>query len=149
MFTSADAVNLLRAPIARAANENAFSVIAYYVMPDHVHLLVIGDSEASDCRTFIARAKQYSGFHFAQVFEQKLWQRYGWERTLRDDEKTMDLIRYIVGNPVRAGLTKRAADYPFMGSLMYSLPDLLALVGEPISRSGDESPGASGFSRTS
>jgi hypothetical protein len=33
-------------------------------MPDHVHLLVEGQSESSDARALIARMKQNSGFYF-------------------------------------------------------------------------------------
>jgi putative transposase len=66
----------------RAAVDEGFAILAYCFMPDHVHLLVEGQATDSDCRRFIARAKQLSGFHFQKVFGQRLWQRYGFERTL-------------------------------------------------------------------
>jgi putative transposase len=113
LFTSAAVVDLGLAQISRAASETGMAVIAYCFMPDHLHLLVRGESEASDLRDFIKRAKQYSGFYYSKTSGRKLWQRYGHDHVLRDDEKTEDVVRYILLNPVRAGLCERAADYPF------------------------------------
>jgi len=33
----------------------------------------------------------------------RLWQRYGFERVLRDDEATLVVAKYILENPLRAG----------------------------------------------
>ena len=59
-------------------------------MPDHVHLLIAAESEASDCLQFIARAKQYSGYYYARRYGGRLWQRYGFEHILRDTELTLN-----------------------------------------------------------
>jgi REP element-mobilizing transposase RayT len=89
---------------------------------------VEGQSDDSDCRRFIARAKQYSGFHFQAVFGRRLWQRYGYEHVLRDDEAPVSVARYILENPVRAGLVAAVQDYPYSGSSVYSLEQLLEAV---------------------
>ena len=96
-------------------------------MPDHLHLLIEGlaEAESSDCRRFISRAKQFSGYHYAKAFGHRLWQRYGFERVLRDDEATLVVARYILENPLRAGLVGRIEDYPFAGSRVYSLAEIL------------------------
>ncbi len=93
-------------------------------MPDHAHLLVEAESDDSDAHRFIRAAKQYSGFHFKQRFGVQLWQRYGFERTLRDDEATVSVVRYILENPVRARLVLKVEDYPFGGSSVYSLAEI-------------------------
>ena len=36
-------------------------------MPDHLHLVVEGESDESNRLTFIRKAKQYSGFYFAKA----------------------------------------------------------------------------------
>jgi putative transposase len=97
-------------------------------MPDHVHLLVQGQTEESDGRTFIKRAKQFSGFYYKQTFGRTLWQRYGFERVLRNDEPTLVVARYIIANPVRAGLVDRVEEYPFVGSCVYELSEILEAV---------------------
>jgi len=121
-------VDLVLAQISRAAREQQFAVIAYCFMPDHVHLLVHGESEASECRRFIKLSKQYSGYYYSKAFQGVLWQRYGFERTLRKEEQTLTVARYILSNPIRANLVKKVEDYPFVGSLEYELRELLASV---------------------
>ena len=128
LFTTHVVVGLVLQQIARAADEQQFAVIVYCFMPDHVHLLVEGQRADSDGKKFIARAKQYSGFYYKKEHRSNLWQRYGFEHTLRDDELTLVVAKYILENPVRAGLVERVEDYPFLGSLVYSLSELLEAI---------------------
>jgi|SRR6266850_92408 len=125
IFTAGPVVDLVLAQISRAADENRFDVIAYCFMPDHLHLLIEGRSDSSDCKQFIARAKQYSGFYYSKAHRQKLWQRYSFEHVLRDDQKSVVVGRYILQNPVRAGLVRRIDEYPYVGSLVWPMPALL------------------------
>ena len=74
---------------------------------------------------FMTAAKQYSGYHYSRTFKGKLWQRYGYERTLRKDEDIVTVARYILENPVRAGLARTVEEYPFVGSMVCELHDLL------------------------
>ena len=127
-FTEKNRVDLVFEQILRSATENEFGIFAYCFMPDHLHLLVEGLSDRSHAVTFINRAKQYSGYYFKRAFDAKLWQRYGFEHTLRDDETAVSFARYILENPVRAGLVDRVEDYPFCGSLMYRLEEVLDAV---------------------
>jgi putative transposase len=112
----------------RASVDEAFAVLAYCFMPDHVHLLVEREATDSDCRRFIARAKQLSAFHFQKMFGLRLWQRYGFERTLRSNDATLSVARYILENPIRARLVERVQDYPFLGSSVYSLNEIVDAV---------------------
>ena len=101
-------------------------------MPDHVHLLIAGTSETADCKRFIALAKQYSGFYYKKQHRRRLWQRYGFERVLRNDEATLAVARYIIENPVRAELVSDPRDYPFLGSAVYSLEEILSAVQDDV-----------------
>ena len=73
-------------------------------MPDHVHLMIHGQADNSDCKAFIKLAKQYSGFYFKKSHGHQLWQRYGFERVMRDEKELAFTIGYVVANPVRPGL---------------------------------------------
>ena len=97
-------------------------------MPDHLHMLVEGEAEDSDCREFISRAKQYSGFHYKAAFGHRLWQRYGYERVLRNEESAVSVARYILENPIRAKIADRIDDYPYSGSSRYSIEELIEAV---------------------
>lgn len=125
-FTNEDAVALVWEHIQQRATELGFAVLAYCFMPDHVHLLIEGLTEASDCRHFISRAKQFSGFYYARRFGGRLWQRYGYERVLRSDEATEVVMRNILANPLRAGLVDDVRDYPYLGSSICAVHDLIA-----------------------
>lgn len=120
-FVTDDAVALVRTQIARAAAEEDIALLAYCYMPDHVHYLVEGKAENSDCLRFIARGKQFSGYYYKAKFGHRLWQRYSYEHTLRSEEAAISVARYILENPVRAGLVTRIEEYPFSGSSVYSL----------------------------
>jgi hypothetical protein len=50
-------------------------------------------------------------------------------RILRHDEATLDVVAYIVANPVRAGLCSSPREYSYLGSTVYSMDDLLDAIG--------------------
>ncbi|VVN18047.1 hypothetical protein PS645_04155 [Pseudomonas fluorescens] len=49
--------------------------------------------------------------------QQRLWQRGYYDRALRRDEDIKDAARYIVMNPLRAGLAKRLGEYPLWDAI--------------------------------
>ena len=128
LFTSAERVDLVHGQILRAATEESAAIIVACYMPDHLHLLIQMETESSDCLRFISRAKQYSGFHFKKGFGEPLWQRYGYERIMRDNEQTLVVAKYILENPVRAGFAMRAEDYPFSRSERYPIRAIIDAV---------------------
>src|SRR5687768_1597425 len=121
-------VDLVCEQFVRASRSTRMAVIAYCFMPDHVHLLVAGVREDSLLKPFIKAAKQYSGFYFKQQRGIALWQRYGFEHVLRSEEATEAVARYVIANPVRAGLVTQPRDYPFWGSFVYSREELLEYI---------------------
>ena len=128
LFVKPEAVELVRTQIERAAVDFKMAVIAYCFMPDHAHLLVEGQAADSDCRQFISRAKQYSGFHYKATYGDRLWQRYGFEHVLRNEEAAVSVARYILENPLRARLVERVDEYPFSGSGVYTIEQIVDAV---------------------
>ena len=124
-FLQAANVDIAHDQILRAAVANKFSIHTYCYMPEHVHLVVEAEHDDCDLKCFVARAKQYSGFHFKRATASALWQRYGYERVLRNEESTIAVARYVIENPVRAGMVASPADYPFWGSSTWSRDELL------------------------
>lgn len=109
----------------KVATEEKFAILAYCLMPDHVHFLVEGMTNQSDFRRFVKRAKQHSGAAYALEYRQPLWQEGYYERILRRDEDARDVARYIVWNPVRAGLSLMPAEYPYLGSDVWLIQALI------------------------
>lgn len=115
-LATSDIAQLVLLQFRRTADLEGFALIAYCIMPDHVHLIVSGRRDTSDLRRFVKMAKQRAGAAYAMRSGQPLWQKGYYERILRRDEDVWRLARYVIENPVRAGLVGRASDYPHVGS---------------------------------
>jgi len=91
-------------------------------------MLVVAQSEAADLQRFVRLAKQRSGYLFSRATGRRLWQESYFDRTLRDGEGPAEVIKYMIENPVRAGIVESPAAYPYWGSQTYSRQDLLEFV---------------------
>jgi REP element-mobilizing transposase RayT len=128
-FTETRVVEMARLQFFQSAERESFEILAYCFMPDHLHALVTAVSNAADFTRFARLAKQRSGFQFVRMTGEALWQKSYFDRTLRDDECPASLVRYIIENPIRAGLASSPADYRHWGSQSYSREGLLEFVG--------------------
>jgi REP element-mobilizing transposase RayT len=99
--------------LRRAARATCFEVLAFVVMPDHVHLLVQGAADDANAIKFMQRFKQSTGFRFKKLRRSALWQRSFFDRVLRHDEDVLAVARYILDNPVRAGLIGADEDWRY------------------------------------
>ena len=68
--------------------------------------------------------KQQSGFWLSKNNVGARWQKDFFDRIVRRDEDLMAELRYVALNPVRGGLVRDWADYPFLGSDAFDLGDL-------------------------
>ena len=101
-----------------------FEIPAYCVMHDHVHVLAEGTAKDADLRRFVSRWKQLTAYEWKRRTGQTLWQKGYFDHVLRDEESDIGVIKYIVSNPVNAGLTERPEDYPLTGSSRYTFAQL-------------------------
>jgi len=85
-------------------------------MPDHLHLLVQGLSGQSDLKRCISRFKQMSGYRFKRRYGKQLWQPSYYDHVLRKGEDIATVMKYILLNPVRAGLAEDFREYPYSNS---------------------------------
>ena len=107
------------------AEQQGFLVWAYCFMPDHLHLLVEGQSSHADMRQFVRLFKQRSAYWFKGVRGAQLWAANYYEHVLRNDEATAAVARYIIQNPVRKGTVDDFSSYPYSGSFeLESIEDL-------------------------
>jgi putative transposase len=124
-FRSADVVKVLWLQFLRTSADHGFAIPAYCFMPDHVHVLAEGRRESADLRRFVNDVKQRTAHDARSWIRGRLWQPGYYDRVLRDDDSSHDVARYIVANPVRAGLVASPRDYPFLGSDLVSVVDLV------------------------
>lgn len=93
-------------------------MLAWVLMPDHVHwLLQLGDADRLD--DLVGRLKSASSRHANRSLNRagSLWAKAFHDHALREEQDLQAVARYIVANPLRAGLVKRLGDYPFWNAI--------------------------------
>ncbi len=82
-------------------------------MPDHVHWLVqLGD--ADELSMLVGRMKAVSAKALSQAgVAGRVWAKGFHDRALRKDEALKPAARYVIANPLRAGLVEKVGDYAF------------------------------------
>lgn len=89
--------------------------LAFVVMPDHFHWLLVlqdGASLSAVMRVVKGRSAHAIGQCHQRPVHSKFWQDGFHDHALRKDEDIKAAARYIVANPLRAGLVSRIGDYP-------------------------------------
>ncbi|MDO8465428.1 MAG: transposase [Gallionella sp.] len=99
-------------------DDEAVCSLAWVVMPDHVHWLFhLGehmDLSAAIKRFKACSARRVNGYLNRQG---ALWQKSFYDHALRKDEDIRGVARYIVANPLRAGLVEHVGDYPLWDAI--------------------------------
>ncbi len=94
-------------------SETDYSLHAYVIMPDHIHLLIVPKSTVEKAVQLIKggfsfRAKR----EFAWKFE--VWQQGFTDNRIRDEADWQHHLAYIRENPVQAGLVEDTGLYPYV-----------------------------------
>jgi putative transposase len=124
-FGDAEIGQRVREQLLSTAARSDVEVLAFCFMPDHLHALVEGRTEQADCQKCAGRFRRQSAFYFRRDGHARLWQDGYFDRVLRHEEATLDVVRYVLLNPVRAGLCADASDYPLLGSTRYRVGELM------------------------
>jgi REP element-mobilizing transposase RayT len=93
--------------------------LAFMVMPDHLHwLFQLGDRNPLD--GVLHGMKTYTALQINRrrgIQGGTVWQPGYFDRALRAEEDVREVARYIVANPLRAGLCRQIGDYPLWDAL--------------------------------
>ena len=92
------------------------NLLAWVLMPDHMHLLVeLGDREPLEL--VIQRVKSLVSKELRLALgPAQIWQAGFHDHALRDSEDIIAVARYVIANPIRAGLANGVGEYSFWGS---------------------------------
>ena len=95
-----------------AQNLGLVNSLAWVVMPDHFHWLV--ELESCSLSNLMRRTKSLITREVNLSCDRNgpLWQQGYHDRALRREEDLVKMARYIVANPLRAGLVEKLGDYP-------------------------------------
>ena len=99
-------------------------ILAYVVMSDHVHLMVVPGhlGLSDDMRILKGRFARHLNHESGR--RGSLWQERFYESVVRTDEQMFGYIDYIHNNPVEAGLCERPEDWPYTSARQSGGPDL-------------------------
>ena len=88
--------------------------LAFVIMPDHMHwLFVLGPGYSLS--NVVSGLKSYSARSINNKLSQPgilVWQRGFHDHAFRREEDIKHTARYVVANPLRAGLVRRIGGYP-------------------------------------
>lgn len=106
-------VATLMEEVMRFHHGSRFELLAWVVMPNHVHtLLKVGDTPLSK---IIQNWKSIVAVKANNLLGRTgdFWQADYWDTFMRDEEQTRKAIRYIENNPAKARLCRAPEDWPF------------------------------------
>ena len=101
------------------ADEKKYSsTLGFVVMPDHLHwIFKLGKSK--DLSSTVKYVKGSSAIQINR-YSQNLkfqWQPGFHDHAIRNDESLVAVMRYVIANPLRAGIVESIGDYPSWDSV--------------------------------
>lgn len=90
----------------------ACRTLAWVVMPDHIHwLFELGNTTLASLMCQF-KSRTTCAIYKACAHKGAIWQPGYHDRALRREEDLRKTARYIIANPLRAGLAEHVGDYP-------------------------------------
>ncbi|MGC5703195.1 transposase [Pseudomonas sp. NFXW11] len=108
---------LVVAELQQIQEQGLANSLAWVLMPDHLHWLL--QLHAGTLPQVMQRMKSRSTLRINQRLGLRgaFWQSGYHDRAVRDGEDIQHIARYIIANPLRAGLVRRIGDYPLWDAI--------------------------------
>ena len=106
VFQDLAAARVLVNTLRQEASRDQAHTWCYVVMPDHFHWLLRLNDERLE--QVVGRVKSLS----ARKIGRRIWQKGFHDRAVREEDDLRGMARYVIANPIRAGLVKSVGDYP-------------------------------------
>ncbi len=120
LFTSPHACSVFLRALEEIRRQYRLVVVAYVVMPEHVHLL-ISEPERADLSAAIKALKQSVS---RQLLHQsdcpQFWQHRFYDFNVFTDRKRIEKLRYIHRNPVTRALAARPEEWQWSSFRYYA-----------------------------
>jgi len=108
------------ATFVSSADRESATLLAWVLMPDHFHGLIRLDGNRPLPRVVQRMKSVASRACRTRHPDMAIWARAFHDHALREDEDLCHAARYLVANPVRAGLVEHVHDYPFWDAIWLS-----------------------------
>jgi len=121
LFFDWEAASVAASVMTRADSWPGANLLCWVLMPDHWHGLVEldGNTQLADVMR-VAKGRSARAINLALARSGTVWMPGFHDRALRREENLVEAARYIVANPLRAGLVKRMGNYPFWDAIWLS-----------------------------
>ncbi len=85
-----------------------FKLICYCIMPNHVHIVFELLSEERNVGEIVGSIKKYSARRANKILKREgtFWQAESFDRLVRDEVELFFTVKYVLLNPVNAGLVE-------------------------------------------
>jgi len=103
---------LLVAELRQATETGFVESLAWVIMPDHLHWLFILRKGTLDSVINCVKSRSAISINSHIGTNGRFWQKGFHDRAIRRDEDIRSVARYIVANPLRAGITDDIGTYP-------------------------------------
>jgi putative transposase len=113
LFQDFDLGRLLVKEMRQLNDNNLLHSFAWVIMPDHLHWMFQLDDRLN-LSNLVKKLKARSSHAINARTERQgpVWQRGFHDHAIRRDEDLRAVARYIIANPLRAGLVKHIGEYP-------------------------------------
>lgn len=118
LFSNFPVAHAVSAAIEDRRLWDASKLLAWVLMPDHWHgAIQLGDMHSLSAVVQALKTNTARRARAAQPEIDRVWATAFHDRALRQEEDLHAVARYMVLNPVRAGLVKRIRDYPYWNAV--------------------------------
>ena len=118
---------LLRQAIEKEVAKRPFEIVAWVLLPDHLHAVwTLPPTDADYSLRWQKIKEEFTKSHLAAggregvrnrsrrtKRERAVWQRRFWEHTVEDEDDLERCVDYVHWNPVKHGLVTRVRDWPW------------------------------------
>ncbi len=124
--------------LARYAQKQSVSILAYCLMSNHTHLLVRPGQSSN-----LPKMMQGIALCYTQAFNRKygqtgrLWESRYYSSVVEAERYLWAVSCYIEENPIRAGLAARAEEYPYSSAAAHLLGAADPVLGEALFDQGE------------
>jgi REP element-mobilizing transposase RayT len=121
LFSDWKGASVAASVMSRADSWPGANLLCWVLMPDHWHGLVEldGNTQLADV-VRLAKGRSARAINIALARSGAVWMPGFHDRALRREEGLVEAARYIVANPLRAGLVRRMGNYPFWDAIWLS-----------------------------
>ena len=119
--------------LSKYSEEKEAAVLAYCLMPNHIHLLVRPSEVEALPKMMQGITLCYSKYFNGENRRTgRLWECRYHSTVIDGDSYLWTVSKYIENNPVRAGIVKRPEDYPYSSAKAHILGRKDPLLKEPL-----------------